>query len=88
MSSEPALKSEQEVVARFQEMRQNVSTLFSKLSDIEQGVARAIWTNTSLAQRYHPCCMYEAKRYQIASIACGQVWMVPARSDSSAMCGS
>eukprot|EP00878_Enallax_costatus_P006547 GHUV01006864.1.p1 GENE.GHUV01006864.1~~GHUV01006864.1.p1 ORF type:complete len:148 (+),score=44.73 GHUV01006864.1:465-908(+) len=36
MSSEPAFKSEQEVVARFQEMRQNVSTLFSKLSDIEQ----------------------------------------------------
>lgn len=30
------MKSEQEVVARFQEMRQSISTLFSKLSDIEQ----------------------------------------------------
>lgn len=37
MSSEPALRTEQEVLARFQDMRQNVTSLFSKLSDVEQG---------------------------------------------------
>jgi hypothetical protein len=36
--AEPVLKSEQEVLARFHELRQSVSTLFSKLSNIETGV--------------------------------------------------
>jgi hypothetical protein len=35
--AEPVLKSEQEVLARFHELRQSVSTLFSKLNDIETG---------------------------------------------------
>jgi hypothetical protein len=36
--AEPVLTSEQEVLARFHELRQSVSTLFAKLNDIETGM--------------------------------------------------
>ncbi|WIA31332.1 hypothetical protein OEZ86_002233 [Tetradesmus obliquus] len=37
--AEPVLRSEQEVLARFHELRQGVSTLFAKLNDIETEAA-------------------------------------------------
>ncbi|KAF6255736.1 Prefoldin subunit-domain-containing protein [Scenedesmus sp. NREL 46B-D3] len=37
--AEPVLRSEQEVLARFHELRQSVSTLFAKLNDIETEAA-------------------------------------------------
>lgn len=37
--AEPVLRSEQEVLARFHELRQNVSTLFAKLNDMENEAA-------------------------------------------------
>lgn len=39
--AEPVLRSEQEVLARFHELRQSVSTLFAKLNDIETGACKS-----------------------------------------------
>eukprot|EP00877_Chromochloris_zofingiensis_P004872 jgi/Chrzof1/14386/Cz09g00260.t1 len=33
--AEPQLKTEQQIIARFQEMRQNISTVMSKIADLE-----------------------------------------------------
>jgi hypothetical protein len=46
--AEPVLRSEQEVLARFHELRQNVSTLFAKLNDMENGTHMSLAIYASL----------------------------------------